>query len=267
MIAASRAQIGEFSFILGGARGQRSGYCRRVGRDLVLAGALISILLTPFLFAAADWIYAHQEPRRRKRRRNRRRARACSPKPRRASRSRSTQPDRSRRAGRLWPRRQRGRRGAEEPRTCRCSSSRATRTSSRPCASRASRRSSATQPIRSLRRPRTIRRRAACWSRSPTASRADRWSSRRARSIRSFRSSRARIPRRRSSTCKRHGATKVIMGEHLIAHAMIEDARERRAHQPDASVRAISAALTPRRAQRPLTPPLRDLHSRILNGS
>ena len=24
---------------------------------------------------------------------------------------------------------------------------------------------------------------------------------------------------------KRHGATKVIMGEHLIAHAMVEDAR------------------------------------------
>jgi CPA2 family monovalent cation:H+ antiporter-2 len=28
----------------------------------VLAGALISILATPFLFAAADWIYAHHEP-------------------------------------------------------------------------------------------------------------------------------------------------------------------------------------------------------------
>jgi len=28
----------------------------------VLAGALISILLTPFFFAAADWIYAHHEP-------------------------------------------------------------------------------------------------------------------------------------------------------------------------------------------------------------
>ena len=33
-----------------------------LGRDLVLGGALISILLTPFLFAAADWIYAHHEP-------------------------------------------------------------------------------------------------------------------------------------------------------------------------------------------------------------
>jgi monovalent cation:H+ antiporter-2, CPA2 family len=33
-----------------------------LGRDLILAAALISILMTPFLFAAADWIYAHQEP-------------------------------------------------------------------------------------------------------------------------------------------------------------------------------------------------------------
>ena len=61
MIAASRAQIGEFSFILAGL-GVALGVLPSVGRDLILAGALISILLTPFLFAGADWIYAHQEP-------------------------------------------------------------------------------------------------------------------------------------------------------------------------------------------------------------
>jgi monovalent cation:H+ antiporter-2, CPA2 family len=61
MIAASRAQIGEFSFILAGL-GLTLGVLPPVGRDLVLAGALISILLTPFLFAAADWIYTHHEP-------------------------------------------------------------------------------------------------------------------------------------------------------------------------------------------------------------
>jgi CPA2 family monovalent cation:H+ antiporter-2 len=61
MLAASRAQIGEFSFILAGL-GVTLGVLPAVGRDLVLAGALISILLTPFLFAAADWIYTHQEP-------------------------------------------------------------------------------------------------------------------------------------------------------------------------------------------------------------
>jgi CPA2 family monovalent cation:H+ antiporter-2 len=61
MIAASRAQIGEFSFILVGL-GVALGLLPDAGRDLILAGALISILLTPFLFAAADWIYAHHEP-------------------------------------------------------------------------------------------------------------------------------------------------------------------------------------------------------------
>jgi CPA2 family monovalent cation:H+ antiporter-2 len=61
MIAASRAQIGEFSFILAGL-GVALGVLPTVGRDLILAGALISILLTPFLFAGADWIYAHHEP-------------------------------------------------------------------------------------------------------------------------------------------------------------------------------------------------------------
>ncbi|MEN3384278.1 MAG: monovalent cation:H+ antiporter-2, family, partial [Hyphomicrobiales bacterium] len=61
MIAASRAQIGEFSFILG-ALGIALGLLPDVGRDLILAGALLSILLTPFFFAGADWIYAHQEP-------------------------------------------------------------------------------------------------------------------------------------------------------------------------------------------------------------
>ncbi len=61
MIAASRAQIGEFSFMLG-AYGVALGVVPPLGRDLILAAALISILLTPFLFVAADWIYAHHEP-------------------------------------------------------------------------------------------------------------------------------------------------------------------------------------------------------------
>jgi monovalent cation:H+ antiporter-2, CPA2 family len=61
MIAASRAQVGEFSFILAGL-GVAIGLLPAVGRDLVLAAALISILFTPFLFAAADWIHAHHEP-------------------------------------------------------------------------------------------------------------------------------------------------------------------------------------------------------------
>ena len=61
MIAASRAQIGEFSFILAGLA-VGLGLLPVMGRDLILAAALISILLTPFWFAGADWIYAHHEP-------------------------------------------------------------------------------------------------------------------------------------------------------------------------------------------------------------
>ncbi|MEA2877950.1 MAG: monovalent cation:H+ antiporter-2, family [Hyphomicrobiales bacterium] len=61
MIAASRAQIGEFSFILAGL-GVALGVLPPLGRDLILAAALLSILATPFLFVAADWIYAHHEP-------------------------------------------------------------------------------------------------------------------------------------------------------------------------------------------------------------
>ncbi len=61
MIAASRAQVGEFSFILAGL-GVSLGLLPAAGRDLILAGALISIMLTPFLFAGADWLRAHHEP-------------------------------------------------------------------------------------------------------------------------------------------------------------------------------------------------------------
>jgi CPA2 family monovalent cation:H+ antiporter-2 len=61
MIAASRAQAGEFSFILAGL-GVTLGLLPPIGRDLILSAALISIVLTPFLFAAADWIHAHHEP-------------------------------------------------------------------------------------------------------------------------------------------------------------------------------------------------------------
>ncbi|MCG9914753.1 MAG: cation:proton antiporter [Phenylobacterium sp.] len=53
MIAASLAQIGEFSFILAGV-GVSVGIMARDTHDLVLAGALISILANPFLFRLAD---------------------------------------------------------------------------------------------------------------------------------------------------------------------------------------------------------------------
>jgi len=54
-IAGSLAQIGEFSFILAGL-GIALGLMPVEGRDLVLAGALLSIVLNPAAFAAVGWI-------------------------------------------------------------------------------------------------------------------------------------------------------------------------------------------------------------------
>lgn len=52
-ISASLAQIGEFSFILAGL-GVSLGLLPAQGQDLILAGALISILLNPLIFFAVD---------------------------------------------------------------------------------------------------------------------------------------------------------------------------------------------------------------------
>ena len=52
-ISASLAQIGEFSFILAGL-GVSLALLPERGRDLVLAGAILSILLNPLFFAALD---------------------------------------------------------------------------------------------------------------------------------------------------------------------------------------------------------------------
>lgn len=63
-VAASLAQIGEFSFILAGL-GMTLGLFSAAGMSLVLAGALISIALNPFVFAAVEpirkWALAHSE--------------------------------------------------------------------------------------------------------------------------------------------------------------------------------------------------------------
>ena len=54
-IAASLAQIGEFSFILAGL-GVSLGLLPEAGRDLVLAGAILSIVANPFIFNLNDWL-------------------------------------------------------------------------------------------------------------------------------------------------------------------------------------------------------------------
>ena len=60
VISASLAQIGEFSFILA-SLGMRLGVLPGEGRDLILAGAIISILLNPILFATLDSYFARRE--------------------------------------------------------------------------------------------------------------------------------------------------------------------------------------------------------------
>ena len=67
-VAASLAQIGEFSFILAGL-GVALGLLPAMGMSLVLAGALISIALNPLLFAAVEpfrrWVLGYSELARR----------------------------------------------------------------------------------------------------------------------------------------------------------------------------------------------------------
>ncbi len=54
-ISASLAQIGEFSFILA-ELGVNLNLLPTAGRDLILAGAILSIMLNPLVFAAVDWL-------------------------------------------------------------------------------------------------------------------------------------------------------------------------------------------------------------------
>jgi monovalent cation:H+ antiporter-2, CPA2 family len=61
-ISASLAQVGEFSFILG-EFGVNLNLLPPEGRDLILAGAIISILLNPLMFAIADRLSQRLESR------------------------------------------------------------------------------------------------------------------------------------------------------------------------------------------------------------
>jgi CPA2 family monovalent cation:H+ antiporter-2 len=59
-ISASLAQIGEFSFILA-ELGVRLGLLPNQGQDLIVAGAMLSILANPLLFAGIGWLRPHLE--------------------------------------------------------------------------------------------------------------------------------------------------------------------------------------------------------------
>jgi CPA2 family monovalent cation:H+ antiporter-2 len=67
-VAVALAQVGEFSFILGGL-GLALGLLDTEGFNLILAGALISIVLNPLLFAGSDrllaWVNARPDIKRR----------------------------------------------------------------------------------------------------------------------------------------------------------------------------------------------------------
>ena len=62
-VAVSLAQIGEFSFILAGL-GTELGILPSDARDVILAGAMISIFANPFLFSFIASRYADREPER-----------------------------------------------------------------------------------------------------------------------------------------------------------------------------------------------------------
>jgi CPA2 family monovalent cation:H+ antiporter-2 len=58
MITAALGQIGEFSFILAGL-GVELNLLPERGRDLILAGAILSILFNPITFLVNDWLVKH----------------------------------------------------------------------------------------------------------------------------------------------------------------------------------------------------------------
>ena len=60
-VAASLAQVGEFTFILA-SLSVYLGAMSRETQDLILAGALMSIAVNPFIFKLADWLDASKNP-------------------------------------------------------------------------------------------------------------------------------------------------------------------------------------------------------------
>ena len=221
MISASLAQIGEFSFILAD-RSLQLGLLPEEGRDLILAGAIITILLNPLLFAALDIYAARREKAARRGGAGRRQEE--EPPMREPIRPTSLKDhvvlighgrvgsfissvlnernvplfvieddeDGVAALKAAWHR------GA--CRQCR-------RSRGDPCGE-------------------SCPRRAASWSPFPTPSKAARWCSRPAPSIRSCRSSRGPIPRKRSTTSSGTARALVVMGEHEIAKAMLDNVAE-----------------------------------------
>ena len=123
-ISASLAQIGEFSFIFANL-GVALMLLPEQGRDLILAGAIISILLNPLLFSALDRLLHRREKAAAEAATAAAEAELAT-----ARAAPADQPDEPCGAGRPWPRRQRHQSGAWPNATCRSSSSRTTKTRS-----------------------------------------------------------------------------------------------------------------------------------------
>ncbi len=100
-ISASLAQIGEFSFIFANL-GVALMLLSEQGRDLMLAGAIISILLNPFLFSALDRLLHKRERAAAEAATAAAEAELAT-----ARAAPADQPDEPRGPGRSWPRRQR----------------------------------------------------------------------------------------------------------------------------------------------------------------
>lgn len=80
LVSVSLAQIGEFSFILA-ALGVDLGLLPEHGRSLIIAGAILSILFNPLLFAGLDFVSARKEKGGRETEPGQRQARAVSREP------------------------------------------------------------------------------------------------------------------------------------------------------------------------------------------
>ena len=216
-VSASLAQIGEFSFILAGLGGAL-GLLPPDGRDLILAGALLSIALNPVTFAGVApltrWLEARPRLLALLERRGAERHRTPVSSTRRAARPRDRR--------RLRPRRRRHRPGAQGAGPAvRGHRARSPDAGARAGAGRSDHRRRRLRARRAARPP-ASNTRACSWWRRPTASRRGASSSWRASSI-----PRIDIVVRTHSegefeALEALGAGRVVMGERELARGMLE---------------------------------------------
>ena len=204
--------------------------CPEQGRDLILAGAIISIILNPFLFSALDWLSARQEgPARRRHKRGGRSASAHAGRRGRGRPARGSEAYRPQEpcgVDRPWP----GRPG--DQRRLERAEGAALRHRRRRGGGRGTQRSRASRHLAGNAAEPDVMAAANLPAAScllvaiADGSRRSRWWSRPAPSIPPSPSSPARI-RGGDGNLKQHGATVVVMGEHEIAKSMLGEVAAR----------------------------------------